>query len=124
MRRPRILIAICLLVAGGLFFVTASWPGSGLASVKVAGDRYSVAVLPADPVEVRVTSGRAEAVTLAAVMPSMGHARPPVGTVQTDVGRFVAEEDMFAMDGVWEVSITLSGAEGREVITFSTVVSR
>ncbi|TDC84576.1 hypothetical protein E1193_05470 [Micromonospora sp. KC606] len=91
--------------------------------MKVAGTRYTVTVLPADPVEVWVTSGRVEAVTLAAVMPSMGHARPPVGTVQADVGRFVAEEDMFAMDGVWELSITLSGAQGREVITFSAVIS-
>ncbi|MFI7638358.1 hypothetical protein [Nonomuraea sp. NPDC049400] len=124
MKRARSLMAVCLVAAGVLFAVTARWFGGGPESVEVAGARYIVTVLPADPVEVRVTSGKADTVTLAAAMPSMGHALPPVGTVQTDLGHFVAEEDMFIMDGVWELSITLSGTQGEEVITFSTVVTR
>nr|MDT0656731.1 hypothetical protein [Micromonospora sp. DSM 115978] len=122
MRCVRILVAICLLGTGGLVAVTANWSGRGPDGVRVAGTRYSVTVLPADPVEVWVTSGQADAVTLAAVMPSMGHAAPPVGTVQAGVGRFIADDPMFGMDGLWELSITLSGAQGREVITVSTVI--
>ncbi|GAA4959160.1 hypothetical protein HD597_005437 [Nonomuraea thailandensis] len=114
---------LCLLVAGVLFAVTARWSGGGAEPMRAAGERYSVTVLPADPVEVRVTSGEAETVTLAAVMPAMGHALPPVGTVPAGAGRFVAEKDLFTMDGVWELSITLSGAQGQEVINLSTVVT-
>jgi hypothetical protein len=124
MRRAQVLMAICLLVGGGLFALTASWFGGAPESVQAADTRYSVTVLPADPIEVRVTSGKAETVTVAGVMPSMGHALPPVGTVQAGLGRFVAEEDMFTMDGIWELSITLSGTQGTEVITFSTVITR
>ncbi|TMR89849.1 hypothetical protein [Nonomuraea basaltis] len=94
----------------------------GLESVETAGTRYAVSVLPADPLEVRVTSGKAETVTLAEVMPSMGRALPPVATVQADLGRFVAEEKVFVMDGVWELSITLSGDRGEETITVSMLV--
>ncbi|MGS2648634.1 hypothetical protein [Streptosporangium sp. LJ11] len=76
-------------------------------------------MLPVDPVEVRVTSGEAETVTPAATMPGMGHALPPVGTLQAGQGRFVATENLFAMDGVWELSIILSGDQGEEMITVS-----
>ncbi|MGN9847519.1 hypothetical protein ACTMTI_56610 [Nonomuraea sp. H19] len=114
--------AVCLLLAGVLLAVTSRWLGGGPESVQAAGTRYTVSVLPADPLEVRVTSGKAETVTLAAVMPSMGHALPPVATVQADLGRFVAEEKVFVMDGVWELSITLSGDRGEETITVSMLV--
>jgi hypothetical protein len=50
------------------------------------------------------------------------HALPPVATVQADLGRFVAEEKVFVMDGVWELSITLSGDRGKETITVSMLV--
>ncbi|MFG3437587.1 hypothetical protein ACGF0J_10125 [Nonomuraea sp. NPDC047897] len=116
-------LAVCLLVAGVLFVVTSRWFGGGPEDVRAAGERYGVTVLTADPVEVRVTSGEAETVTLAAVMPGMGHASPPVGTVPAGPGRFVAEKSVFGMDGVWELSITLSGAQGEEVINVSTVVT-
>ncbi|MFI6294857.1 hypothetical protein ACIBEJ_24925 [Nonomuraea sp. NPDC050790] len=115
--------AVCLLVVAVLFAVTSRWYGGAPETVRAAGERYSVTVLPADPVEVRVTSGEAETVTLAAVMPGMGHALPPVGTVPAGPGRFVAEKSMFGMDGVWELSISLSGAQGAEVINLSTVVT-
>ncbi|MFD1936585.1 MULTISPECIES: hypothetical protein [Nonomuraea] len=114
--------AVCLLVAGVLFAVTARWFGGGSESVQAAGTRYTVTVVPADRVEVRVTSGEARAVTLAAAMPSMGHALPPVGTVQADPGSFVATQDVFTMDGVWELSITLSGDQGQELITVTILV--
>ncbi|MEV4065198.1 hypothetical protein [Nonomuraea dietziae] len=105
-----------------LFAVVSRWLGGGPESVQAAGTRYTVTVLPADPVEVRVTSGEAETVTLAAAMPSMGHALPPVGTVQAGHGRFVATENMFTMDGVWELSIILSGDQGEEMITISMLL--
>ncbi|UBU16337.1 FixH family protein [Nonomuraea gerenzanensis] len=114
---------VCLLVAGVLFAVTARWLPHDPEEVRAAGERYGVTVLPADPVEVRVTSGEAETVTLAAVMPAMGHALPPVTAVPAGAGRFVAAGDVFSMNGVWELSITLSGARGREVINLSTVVT-
>ena len=107
--------AAALLVA--LVVVTWGWVGGGPENVSAAGGRYTVTVLPTDPVEVRVTSGRADTVTLAAVMPDMGHALPPVGTVAAGPGRFVATGDVFVMDGVWELSISLSGDQGTEVIT-------
>ncbi|TMR91904.1 hypothetical protein [Nonomuraea basaltis] len=113
---------VCLLIAGVLFAVTSRWIGGSPESVAVAGTHYTVSVLPADRVEVRVTSGKAETVTLAAVMPSMGHALPPVGTVRADPGRFVAIQDVFTMDGVWELSITLSGDHGEETITVGLLV--
>ncbi|MEV4166710.1 hypothetical protein [Nonomuraea dietziae] len=116
--------AICLLVAGVLFATATSWFDGNPDSVPAAGARYTVSVLPADPVEVRVTSCQAHAVTVAAAMPGMGHALPPVGTVQADPGRFVAEETLFGMDGVWELSITVSGDQGQETISLSTVVDR
>ncbi|GAA2797596.1 hypothetical protein [Nonomuraea dietziae] len=112
---------VCLLVAGVLFAVVSRWLGGGPESVQAAGTRYTVTV-PVDPVEVRVTSGKAETVTLAAAMPGMGHALPPVGTVQAGHGRFVATENMFAMDGVWELSIILSGDQGEEMITISMLL--
>ncbi|MFB4273134.1 hypothetical protein [Nonomuraea sp. GTA35] len=34
-----------------------------------------------------------------------------------------AEKDLFSMDGVWELSVTLSGTQGQEVINLSTVVT-
>jgi hypothetical protein len=114
--------AVCLIVAGALFVFTGRWSGGGPASVAAAGARYAVTVLPSDPVEVRVTSGTAETVTLAAVMPAMGHALPPVGTVQDGAGRFVATQNLFSMDGVWELSISLSGDRGDEMITLSLLV--
>ena len=114
--------AVCLLVAGALFVFTGRWFGGGPESVAAAGALYAVTVLPADPVEVRVTSGKAETITLAAAMPAMGHALPPVGTVQDGPGRFVATEDVFTMDGAWELSISLSGDRGEELITVSLLV--
>jgi hypothetical protein len=114
--------AVGMLAAGVLFASTSCSIGGGPESMAAAGTRYSVIVLPTEPVEVRVTSGEAETVTLAAVMPNMGHALPPVGTVQEGLGRFVATEDVFVMDGVWELSISLSGDRGDEVITVSMLV--
>jgi hypothetical protein len=114
--------AVCLLGAGVLIAFTVHWSGGGPESVAAAGTRYTVTVLPADPVEVRVTSGKAETITLAAVMPAMGHALPPVGTVQAGPGRFVATENVFSMGGVWELSISLSGDRGEEMITVSLLV--
>ncbi|MET9341886.1 hypothetical protein [Nonomuraea sp. NPDC003804] len=112
--------ALCLLVAGVLFAVTARWIGPE--SVEAAGTRYTVTVLQADRVEVRVTSGEAGEVTLAAAMPSTGHALPPVGTVRADPGRFVATQDLFTMSGVWELAITVSGDRGEELITVTMLV--
>ncbi|MEU1968962.1 hypothetical protein ABZ541_14300 [Micromonospora sediminicola] len=124
MKRTRILAVVCLLVAGWLLARQVSWLGTGPERVMLAGTWYSLAVRPVDPVEVRVTSGRAEEVTLTAVMPSMGHAQSPVGTVRAGADRFVAEQDVFTMAGVWELSVTVSGTQGSEVITFSTAVAR
>ncbi|GAA2416388.1 MULTISPECIES: hypothetical protein [Nonomuraea] len=113
---------VCLLIAGVLFAVTSRWFGGSPESVHAAGTHYTVTVMAADRVEVRVTSGKADTVTLAAAMPGMGHALPPVGTVQPDPGRFVATQDVFTMDGVWEVTITVSGDQGEELITVSLLV--
>lgn len=110
--------ALCLLVAGALFFVVAG----GSRSVQAAGTRYAVTVVPGERVEVRVRSGAARAVTLAAVMPAMGHALPPVATVLAGPGRFVAAREVFTMDGVWELSVTVSGDRGEEVITVTVLV--
>ncbi|GAA4100227.1 hypothetical protein GCM10022248_85070 [Nonomuraea soli] len=109
---------MCLLVAGVLLALTAG----GSRSVQAAGTRYAVTVVPGERVEVRVTSGVARAVTLAAVMPGMGHALPPVETVEAGPGRFVAAGPVFTMDGVWELVVTVSGQRGEELITVTVLV--
>ncbi|MFI6478736.1 hypothetical protein ACIBH1_12450 [Nonomuraea sp. NPDC050663] len=55
-------------------------------------------------------------------MPAMGHALPPVATVLAGPGVFVATREVFTMDGVWELSITVSGDRGEEVITVTVLV--
>ncbi|TQM32072.1 LOW QUALITY PROTEIN: hypothetical protein FB390_3748 [Nocardia bhagyanarayanae] len=124
MKRTYFLLAACLLLSGVLFAVATNWFGRAPEYVAAAGTRYTVSVLPVDPLEVRVTSGDADTVTMAAVMPSMGHALPPVDTVQAEPGHFVAAEEVFVMGGEWELSITVSRTGGQEVITVSTVVDR
>jgi hypothetical protein len=116
--------AVAVLVAAGVLLASTSCSSGGDSGSTAAGERYRITVLPAGPVEVRVTSGAAETVTLAAVMPDMGHALPPVGTVQAAPGRFVATRDVFVMDGVWDLVISLTGDRGFEVITVSLQVGR
>ncbi|MFC7713185.1 hypothetical protein [Nonomuraea recticatena] len=98
-----------------LFAVVSRWLGGGPESVQAAGTNYTVTVLPADPVEVRVTSGKAETVTLAAAMPGMGHALPPVGTVQA--GQAASSPQR-------RCSITVAEAQEQETIIIRTVVGR
>jgi hypothetical protein len=113
-----------VLLAAGVLVASTSCSSGDPGSTAAAGERYRVTAQPADPVEVRVTSGAAETVTLAAVMADMGHALPPVGTVQAGPGRFVATQDVFVMDGVWDLAISLTGDRGFEVITVSVQVGR
>lgn len=121
MKRLRIVLAVCLVAAGAVVLVVANLRDPE--SLPVAGDRYAVTVLLADPVEVRVTKGDADTVTLAAAMPEMGHALPQVTTREVEPGRFVAQGRPFDMDGGWELTITLTGPTGRESLTTTALVS-
>ncbi|MBF6301975.1 hypothetical protein IU459_31170 [Nocardia amamiensis] len=116
-------VGTCLILVGALFAAVSCGSGAG-STVQAAGSRYVVSILVVDPIEVRVDSGEAQAVTLAAAMPGMGHAMPSVATVQVEAGRFVAVENVLTMDGEWELSINLSGDRGTEIITVGVPVRR
>ncbi|MCG5215605.1 hypothetical protein [Streptosporangium sp. KLBMP 9127] len=92
--------------------------------LSAVGTHYAVTVLIDEPgTEVLLDSGDADTVTLSAVMPDMGHALPEVVTREPDPGRFLAEGDLFPMNGVWELSIRLTGPAGEEVLTVNTLVT-
>ncbi|MEV0033925.1 hypothetical protein [Nocardia sp. NPDC050793] len=109
--------SLCLLLVGASVAAISCGSGDSPEPVQAAGAQYTVTVRAADPIEVRVVSGTAETVTLAAVMPAMGHAVPPMGTERTGPDRFVATGNLLTMDGEWELSISLSGDRGMETIT-------
>lgn len=121
MTRARIVLAVCLVVAGVLVVIAAN--AQGPETVRAAGSRYAVAVLIDDPIEVRVTSGDADRVTVAAVMPEMGHAFPPATARETEAGRFVVPKPEFGMAGAVELTVSLSGPAGREALTVNTLVT-
>lgn len=60
-------------------------------------------------------------VTLAGVMPSMGHAMSELTTTAAGPGRYRARGELFTMTGQWEVVIRLAGSDE---ITVPVTVTR
>ncbi|WP_189246352.1 hypothetical protein [Streptosporangium pseudovulgare] len=115
------------MLAGLLAVIVAAFVvarSSGGDPVTTAGTRYAVTVTAdRNTIDVRLGRGEADTVTVAAVMPAMGHAMPEVTARKTDPGHFVAEGDLFSMGGGWELSVRLTGPPGEETITFTTLVT-
>ncbi|MEU6741994.1 hypothetical protein [Streptosporangium sandarakinum] len=116
-----------LVLAGLLAAVVAAFAvarASGGDPVTTAGARYAVTVTAdRNTIDVRLDRGEADTVTVAAVMPAMGHAMPEVTARKTAPGHFVAEGDLFSMGGGWELSVRLTGPPGEETLTFTTLVA-
>ncbi|WP_431931419.1 hypothetical protein [Nonomuraea jabiensis] len=118
-----------LLVLGGLVAVVAAAfviaRTSGPDPVTTTGARYTVTVTAdRSAVDIRVDRGEADTVTVAAVMPAMGHAVPEVTARKAGPGHFVAEGDLFLMNGAWELSVRLAGPRsGEETLTLNALVT-
>ncbi|GAA4091375.1 hypothetical protein [Nonomuraea soli] len=117
----RLLGVLALVAVAVAVFVLGR--GDDPVSVAVTGASYAVRVEIGGEVEVRVTSGRADTVTIAASMPSMGHAAPEVSARLAGAGRFVAGGEMLSMAGLWQLSIRLTGPAGEETLTVQAPVS-
>ncbi|GII81001.1 hypothetical protein Sru01_59830 [Sphaerisporangium rufum] len=120
-KRLLVLAFAALVAAAVAAFAVAR--ASGADPVTAAGTRYTVTVTAArDTIDVRVDRGAADTVTIAAVMPAMGHAMPEVTARKAAPGHFVAEGGLFSMDGGWELSVRLTGPAGEETLTLTTLV--
>ncbi|HEX4813905.1 MAG TPA: FixH family protein [Nonomuraea sp.] len=125
----RILIAVALVAAATVIFIVGRGLGAEPLRVSSTGARYAVTVLVDRPttgrvtVEVQVTSGDADSVSLSAVMPDMGHATPEVPARERQPGRFAAEGELFPMTGAWELSIRLNGPAGEEVLVITALIT-
>ncbi|MER5999197.1 hypothetical protein ACIHFD_49960 [Nonomuraea sp. NPDC051941] len=117
-----------LLILGGLVAVVAAAfviaRTSGPDPVTTTGTRYAVTVTAdRSAVDIRVDRGEADTVIVAAVMTTMGHAVPEVTARKAAPGHFVAEGDLFLMNGAWELSVRLAGRSGEETLTLNTLVT-
>ncbi|MDF5751580.1 hypothetical protein [Spongiactinospora sp. TRM90649] len=130
MRSPatRILaVAVLAAVAVILFLLGRDLVGRPV-QVSTAGEHYAVTALisPIDSgtsrIEVLLNSGEADAVTVSAVMPAMGHAMPEIAARRAAPGRFLAEGELFSMPGAWQLTVRVSGRAGEEVLTVSAVI--
>ncbi|KAB8191594.1 hypothetical protein FH608_030560 [Nonomuraea phyllanthi] len=115
-----------LVLAGLVAVVVAAFViarTSGPDPVTTTGTHYAVTVTAErDAIDVELGRGEPDTVTVAAVMPTMGHAMPEVAARKTAPGHFVAEGDLFTMTGVWELSIRLAGPSGEETLTVNTLI--
>ncbi|SEG96761.1 hypothetical protein SAMN05444920_11078 [Nonomuraea solani] len=125
----RVAALAVLVVAAVALFVVGRGVSAGPITVTTTGTRYAATVVldrPTTgrvPVEVTVTSGDADSVALSAVMPEMGHATPELTAREPEPGRFLAEGELFAMSGVWELSIRLNGPAGEEQLAVKALIT-
>ncbi|MEV4068162.1 hypothetical protein ACGFJC_04045 [Nonomuraea fuscirosea] len=128
MSGKRALAAVALVVVAVTLFVVGRSVAAEPLRLTTTGTRYAVTVLIEDPApgrvtaEVEVTSGDADTVTLSAVMADMGHSTPEVAAREREPGRFLAEGELFAMSGVWELSIRLDGPAGEEQLAVKALI--
>ncbi|MEV0163309.1 hypothetical protein [Nonomuraea fuscirosea] len=128
MSGKRALAAVALVVVAVTLFVVGRSMAAEPLRLTTTGTRYAVTVLIEDPApgrvtaEVEVTSGDADTVTLSAVMADMGHSTPEVTAREREPGRFLAEGELFAMSGVWELSIRLDGPAGEEQLAVKALI--
>ncbi|MEV0390635.1 hypothetical protein [Nonomuraea sp. NPDC050643] len=125
----RIAAAAALVVAAVALFVVGRGVAAEPLTLTTTGTRYAATVELAEPttgrvtVKVAVTSGDADSVVLSAVMADMGHATPEVTARAVGRGRFQAEGELFAMSGVWELSIRLNGPAGEEELAVKALIT-
>ncbi|MEU9831296.1 hypothetical protein AB0D67_07095 [Streptosporangium sp. NPDC048047] len=111
-------------ILGVVIIVFFAARASGGDPVTTAGAHYAVTVTAdRNTIDVRLDRGEADTVTVAAVMPAMGHAMPEVTARKTAPGHFVAEGDLFSMGGGWELSVRLAGPSGEETLTLTTLIT-
>ncbi|GLW10855.1 hypothetical protein Misp01_59830 [Microtetraspora sp. NBRC 13810] len=121
--------AATLVTAAAALFVVGGSTAARPVSLTTTGTRYTATVLIADPapgqatVEIEVSRGDADSVSLSAVMAEMGHATPEISATEREPGRFVAVGELFPMNGVWELSIRLDGPAGEEQLTAKTLIA-
>lgn len=119
--------AMLVAAAVALFVVGRSTTAEPI-DLTTTGTRYAVTVLIPDPtpgqvaVEIKVSEGDADTVTLSAVMAQMGHSTPEIPATRRGPGRFVAVGELFPMGGVWELSIRLDGPAGEEQLAVRTLI--
>jgi hypothetical protein len=128
MNRRALLVVLALGVPAAAGAAVAGWPRHEPARFAGTGPHYAVTVELDHPragavdIEVAVTarSGATvavDAVRLSATMPQMGHATPDVAAERVAPGRFSARAEPFAMPGVWQLAVQITGAAGTEVVT-------
>ncbi|MBB6552347.1 hypothetical protein [Nonomuraea rubra] len=121
----RRLLAGACLAAAAMTVAVGCLSRPGPVSAQGAGTRYAVTLTidGSDTADIVVDRGEAEAVVVTATMPQMGHITPEATARRLAPGRFRAAGELFTMDGVWEVSVRVSGAAGEEVIPLTVLVT-
>ena len=130
MNRKWALLALAFVIAATVaVFVLGSGAAARPLHLSTTGTRYAVTVEIDDPapgripVEVVVTSGDADTVALSSVMVEMGHSTPEILAREGEPGHFLAEGELFAMSGVWELSIRLDGPAGEEQLAVKALIT-
>ncbi|GAA2209102.1 hypothetical protein GCM10009850_045600 [Nonomuraea monospora] len=121
----RRLLACGCLAAAAMTIVVGCLSVPGAVTAQGAGARYAVTLTieEGDTADIVVDRGAADAVVVTATMPQMGHVTPEAAARRLAPGRFRADGDLFTMDGVWEVSVRVSGTAGEEVIPLTVLVA-
>ncbi|MCP2359001.1 hypothetical protein HD597_006021 [Nonomuraea thailandensis] len=121
----RRLLAGACLAAAAMTVAVGCLSGPGPVTAQGAGARYAVTLTieRGETADIIVERGEADAVVVMATMPQMGHVTPEEAARRLAPGRFRADGDLFTMDGVWEVSVRVSGAAGEEVIPLTVLVT-
>ncbi|GAA0599286.1 hypothetical protein HPO96_21780 [Kribbella sandramycini] len=132
-RRRTLAIALTGVVLAAVVAIAyAVGGGEDRVALKAASDRYQIELYLGEqrtgPIDaelvVRDTGGRPaelSGITLAGVMPSMGHAMSELTATATAPGRYAVRGELFTMTGQWEVVVRLGGSHE---ITVPVTVTR
>ena len=106
--------------AGVKYAVTVRFDrlGTGVvdADVVVRGPSQDVRGQPQDKASAGGT------VSLFAVMPSMGHVMPEVPARREGPNRFAARGELFAMPGIWRLTVRVRGTPGAEDLSVDVAI--
>ena len=129
MKRPTVLIAVvALVVAAGVAWLIWGGSGNAPAAQQAVSGPYTVRFtaeaprLGANTFSVEVTGPAPEGVTVAPVMPLMGHAFAAVPAGPDGPGRFRASGVGLPMSGQWEITVSLRGPGGPAQVVFPLLV--
>ena len=126
-QRQLLVGALVVVVAGLLTWLF--WPtgGSGTSVQQAAGRLYQVKLTADDPhmgantLTIDITPSTVDTVTIAPVMPQMGHALAPVTASAAEPGRYRAETTL-PMTGQWEITVSLTGRAGADQVVIPLLV--